>query len=93
MHKKFEINRTEIKVGCQLGRKVVPHDSKSYLPLVSLKVVKCNYRCPIHGFLTFTVPGMAASFGMASYFVNPYAAYAATNGSHVVSRKILCSNA
>ena len=29
-----------------------------------------------------------ASFGMAaaaaSYFVNPYAAYAATNGSHVV---------
>ncbi len=28
---------------------------------------------------------MAASFGMAaSYFVNPYAAYAATNGSHVV---------
>jgi hypothetical protein len=31
---------------------------------------------------------MAASFGMASYFVNPYAAYAATNGSHVVSTKM-----
>ena len=28
MHKKFEINRTKIK-----GRKVVPHDSKSDLPL------------------------------------------------------------
>ena len=34
MHKKFEINRTKIKGGCQAGRKVVPHDSKSDLPLV-----------------------------------------------------------
>ena len=33
MHKKFEINRTKIKCGCQLGRKAVPHDSKSDLPL------------------------------------------------------------
>ena len=33
MHKKFEINRTKIKGGCQSGRKVVPHDSKSDLPL------------------------------------------------------------
>ena len=33
MHKKFEINRTKIKGGCQLGRKVAPHDSKSDLPL------------------------------------------------------------
>ena len=39
MHKKFEINRTKIKVGCQLGRKVVPHDSKSDLPLVTTKIV------------------------------------------------------
>ena len=29
MHKKFEINRTKIRVGCQLGRKVVTHNSKS----------------------------------------------------------------
>ena len=35
MHKKFEINRTKIKVGCQSGRKVVTHDSKSDLPLVT----------------------------------------------------------
>ena len=34
MHKKFEINQTKIKGGCQLGRKVVPHNSKSNLPLV-----------------------------------------------------------
>ena len=34
MHKKFEINRTKIKGGCQLGRKVVPYDSKSDLPLI-----------------------------------------------------------
>ena len=35
MHKKFEINRTKIKGGCQSRRKVVPHDSKSDLPLTS----------------------------------------------------------
>ena len=34
MHKKFEINRTKIKAGCQLVRKVVTHNSKSDLPLV-----------------------------------------------------------
>ena len=34
MHKKFEINRTKIKGSCHLERKVVPHDSKSDLPLV-----------------------------------------------------------
>ena len=34
MHKKFEINQTKIKGGCQSGREVVPHDSKSNLPLV-----------------------------------------------------------
>ena len=34
MYKKFEINRTKIKGSRQSGRKVVPHDSKSDLPLV-----------------------------------------------------------
>ena len=34
MHKKFEINLAKIKGGCQSGRKVVPHDSKSDLRLV-----------------------------------------------------------
>ena len=33
MHKKFEINLTKIKGGCQLGRKVVTHNSNSDLPL------------------------------------------------------------
>ena len=33
MHKKFEINRTKIKGGCQSGRKVVTHNSKIDLPL------------------------------------------------------------
>ena len=33
MHKKFEINHTKIKGGCQSGRKVVTHNSKSDLPL------------------------------------------------------------
>ena len=43
MHKKFEINRTKIKGGCQPGRKVVAHDSKSNLPLVSLQIYKEEY--------------------------------------------------
>ena len=34
MQKKFKINRTKIKGGCKLGRKVVTHNSKSDLPLV-----------------------------------------------------------
>ena len=34
MHKKFEINRTKIKGGCQSVRKVVTHDSNSDLPLM-----------------------------------------------------------
>ena len=35
MHKKFEINQTKIKGGCQSGRKVVTHNcnTKSDLPL------------------------------------------------------------
>ena len=33
MHKKFEINRTKIKGGCQSGREEVTHNSKSDLPL------------------------------------------------------------
>ena len=33
MYKKFEINRTKIKGGCQSGRKMVTHNSKSELPL------------------------------------------------------------
>ena len=40
MHKKFKINRTKIKGGCQSRRKVVNHDSKSDLPL--LKIIICQ---------------------------------------------------
>ena len=36
MHKKFEINQTKIKGGCQSGRKVVTHNSKSDMPLSKL---------------------------------------------------------
>ena len=39
MHKKFEINRTKIKGSCQSGRKVVPHNSKSDLPLVQMHMI------------------------------------------------------
>ena len=33
MYKNFMINRTKIKCGCQSGRKVVTHNSKSDLSL------------------------------------------------------------
>ena len=53
MHKKFEINRTKIKGGCQSGRKGVPHNSMSDLPLALFTACqrlddsqcKCSYRC------------------------------------------------
>ena len=35
MHKKFEIYWTKIRDCCQLGRKVLPHNSKSDLPLAA----------------------------------------------------------
>jgi len=39
MHKKFEINLTKIKGGCQSGRKVVTHNSKCDLPLKTTKKI------------------------------------------------------
>ena len=48
MQKKFEINRTKIKGGCQSGRKkVVTHNSKNDLPL-HMKI----YAVPWLGFQT-----------------------------------------
>ena len=38
----FEINWTNIKGGCQSGRKVVTHDSKSDLPLEVIAVFKSS---------------------------------------------------
>ena len=50
MHKKFEINRTKIKGGCQSGRKVVTHNFKSALPLInisrsSFQKTKTKFKC------------------------------------------------
>ena len=42
MSKKFEINWTKIKDGCQPGRKVVNHNSMSDLPLVCSKFRAIN---------------------------------------------------
>ena len=35
VHVIFKANQTKTKGGCQSGRKVLPHDSKSDLPLVN----------------------------------------------------------
>ena len=52
MHKKFQVNRTKIKGGCQSGRKVVRHDSKSDLPLsrgIVAGVLKKDLERRFHG--------------------------------------------
>ena len=36
----FELNRTKMKGGCQSGRRVVPHDSKSDLPVRKSRMKK-----------------------------------------------------
>ena len=43
MHKKFDVNRTKIKDGCQSGRKVVTHNSKSDLPLPGCCIVQLGF--------------------------------------------------
>ena len=50
MHKKFKINWTKIKGGCQSGRKVVPHDSKSDLPLIRYVTEKTQHFLTIFDF-------------------------------------------
>ena len=56
MQKKFEINWTNIKGGCQSGKKVITHTSKSDLPLASRKtatifrsLVASDIPAPGHG--------------------------------------------
>ena len=44
MHKKFETNQSKIKGGCQSGRKVVNHNSKSDLPLA---LEPCFKKCSL----------------------------------------------
>ena len=50
MHKKVEINWTKIKGGCQLGRKVVTHNSKSDLPLVINKLAILHIKKKVNPF-------------------------------------------
>ena len=45
-----EVNQTKIKGGCQSGSKVLPHDSKSDLPLAK---VNQNHMC-IGNFMLFS---------------------------------------
>ena len=43
MHRKFEINQTKIKGGCQSGRKVITHNSKSDLPLSHIVLLRSRF--------------------------------------------------
>ena len=44
MHKKFEINQTKIKGGCQQGRKVVTHNSRGLANQVPLQNVPTKFQ-------------------------------------------------
>ena len=61
MYKKFEINQTKIKGGCQSGRKVVTHHSKSDLPLVYSAILHLYMLCSRESSLCFRKNGMGAS--------------------------------
>ena len=69
MHKKFEINRTKIKGGCQSGRKVVTHNSKSDLPLYTVSAhIEARASIFRSGFLggpliKFIIPGLLIKLG------------------------------
>ena len=57
----FEVNQTKVKGGCQSGRKVVPHDSKSDLPLV----VQADRIEALYGSsLSLTLPILPHSFSV-----------------------------
>ena len=64
MQKKFEINQTKIKGGCQLGRKVVTHNSKSDLPLVTLDI---RYL-----YVTHNYQGYIETVSMKLFFIQLY---------------------
>ena len=70
MHKKFEINRTKIKGGCQSGKKVVPHDSRSDLPLVVNSYLQFHRQAVLdeglHQMSTFRVLGWVLGVGYAA---------------------------
>ena len=53
MQKKFEIYRTQIKGGCQSGRKVVSRNSMSDLPLVHVQ--KQNQKTDNQKIITVTI--------------------------------------
>ena len=50
MKKNFEINRTKIEGGCQSGRKVVTHNSKSDLALICNISIIYNYHFSYESF-------------------------------------------
>ena len=49
MHKKFEINQVKIKGGCQWGRNVATHNSKSDLYVKSMNELRASVAEPANG--------------------------------------------
>ena len=65
MNKKFEINQTKIKGGCQWERKVVTHNSKSDLPLekfIKTATVAQAQNCILH-----SIAGIASTYSTISW--------------------------
>ena len=68
MRKKFEINQTKIKGGCQSGRKVITHNSKSDLPLCTVKIYCFYEQFEIH--ISFVVAVVSSFRRACQDFVN-----------------------
>ena len=66
MHKKFEINGTKIKGGCQLGTKVVIHNSKSDLP-TSIYIIAVSTYIP--KYLYFWISVIQRSWDVRDYLL------------------------
>ena len=65
MHKKFVIDWTKIKGGCQSGRKVVTHNSKSDLPLV--KFIKTASVAQAQNCILHSIAGIASTYSTISW--------------------------
>ena len=82
MHTKFLIERTKIKGGCQSGRKVVTHNSKSDLPLstwiimIVFLLILCvagkliGGVCALSGTFILTLPIPIVVNSFAGYYKN-----------------------
>ena len=68
----FEVNQTKIKGGCQSGRKVVPQDSKSDLPLVPICMLVVVFSVHLFSRQCFPKKYNDTCYTHDKYYINTY---------------------